>query len=207
MIPSLLIRGLIQRLHDAGYDSISTPFRVASVDFEFTAALRGRKGRALDLILLIDTSTGDFGDREPLTVRRRVEALSRALDITQSRYLLTVILAGATLAGDIEALTQTCRVLIVETAALDDEGRPTDPAAAETLDDQIRLLLPLTLPFGADHQQTEVDAIASLGAALPKTVDPDLSRAVIAASTRGEKAVTKALSEVLSRALIVAEEE
>lgn len=110
MTGSLLVEGLIKRLESAGYARLPTPFKVASVDFDFTAAMRGRDGRALDLVLIVDTATGDFGDRDGARVRQRVEALSRALDITQSRYLLTVILAGATLEGDIEALSETCRV-------------------------------------------------------------------------------------------------
>ena len=52
MSASLLVQALVQRLRDAGYDSIPTPFRVASVEFDFTAALRGREGRALDLVLV-----------------------------------------------------------------------------------------------------------------------------------------------------------
>ena len=50
MSASLLVQALVQRLRDAGYDSIPTPFRVASVEFDFTAALRGREGRALDSV-------------------------------------------------------------------------------------------------------------------------------------------------------------
>lgn len=207
MSTSLLVHALVRRLHEAGYDSLSTPFRVASVEFEFTAALRGRKGRALDLILIVDTSTGDHGDRDSLSVQQRVEALSRALDITQSRYVLTVILAGAMLVGDIDALTQTCRVLNIEMALLDDEGHPVDQAAAQAFDDHIRLLLPLDLPSSTDHPQTGIDAVASLSAALPKSLNSDLLKAVVAASTRGDKAVTKALSEVLGNSLLLPEEE
>jgi hypothetical protein len=198
---SLLVLALVERLHKAGYDSLATPFRVASVEFEFTAALRGRRGRALDLVLIVDTSTGEHGDRDPREVQRRIEALSRALDITQSRYVITLILAGATLVGDIDLLTQTCRVLIVETAALDDKGQAVDEAAAQSFDDQIRLLLPLDLSDEANQTETGVDAIAALTAALPSDLDAVLPNAVIAASTRGEAAVTSALSKVLAESL------
>ena len=207
MTASLLVQGLLQRLHEASYDSLKTPFRVASVDFEFTAALRGRRARALDLVLIVDTTTGDFGDRDPQLVRRRIEALSRALDVTQSRYVLTAILAGAALPGDVDALTQTCRVLTVEHADLADDGRPIDNAAAEALDDQIRLLLPLTLPVATDNSPDSVDAIASLTAALPSSLDPELSTTVLTASPRGDRAVTKALSDVLVRALTLSPKE
>ena len=205
MSASLLVKALVQRLHDADYISVATPFRVAGVEFDFTAALRGREGRALDLVLIVDTSTGEHGDRAAQAVRRRIESLSRALDVTQSRYLLTVILAGAMLVGDIDALAQTCRVLAVEKAALDEDGRPVDPKAAEAFDDQIRLLLPLDLPSEGNQSESTVDAIATLTAALPKTLNTDLSIAVITASAQGERAVTSALARVLAISLHLTE--
>jgi hypothetical protein len=197
----MLVQALVRRLRDAGYTSVATPFRVATVEFDFTAALRGRAGRALDLVLIVDTSTGGHGDRDSQVVRRRVESLSRALDVTQSRYLLTVILAGAMLAGDVDALAQTCRVLTVEKATLDENGLPADLAAAEAFDDHIRLLLPLDLPSEDNQSESTVDAIATLSAALPKTLNADLSTAVITASAQGEQAVKSALSRVLASSL------
>jgi hypothetical protein len=53
---SPLIKEIADRLRAAGYVDVATPFRVATVSFDFTAALRGRGGRALDLVLLIDTT-------------------------------------------------------------------------------------------------------------------------------------------------------
>lgn len=206
MSASLLVQALVQRLQNAGYTSVATPFRVAGVEFDFTAVLRGRDGRALDLVLIVDTSTGEHGDRDPQTVRRRVESLSRALDVTQSRYLLTVILAGAMLAGDIDALTQTCRVLTVESATLDKEGRPVNLEAAEAFDDQIRLLLPLDLLPEGDQSESTADAIATLSAALPKTLNTALATAVITASAQGERAVKATLSRVLASSLRLTEE-
>ena len=94
MSGALLVKGIVKRLVAAGYEPLPTPFRVASIDFEFTAALRGSEGRGLDSVLVVDTATGEHGDRDAARVRQRVEALSRALDITGSRYLLTVISCG-----------------------------------------------------------------------------------------------------------------
>lgn len=108
--------------------------------------MRGQDGRALDLVLLVDTTTGDFGDRDAARVHQRVEALSRGLDVTGSRYVVTVILAGAVLAEDVEALSEICRVLHVESVALSEKGEFADEIAERQLDDQVRVLLPLTLP-------------------------------------------------------------
>jgi hypothetical protein len=199
---SLLVRALVQRLQAAGYETIETPFRVASVDFDFTAALRGKGGRSLDLILIVDTATGDFGDRDPASVRQRVQSLSRALDVTQSRYVLTVILAGASLASLLEALSPVCRVLSIESATLGADGRPSSAEAAETLDDHIRLLLPLDLQLDdAVDAGGTMDPIAELLAALPAGLDQELLSGLAAASTRGEAAVTRALGKRLGEAL------
>jgi hypothetical protein len=205
---SLLVHGLVKRLKSAGYTRLSTPFKVASVDFEFTGALRGRDGRALDLVLIIDTATGDHGDRDGARVRQRVEALSRALDITRSRYLLTVILAGASLPDDIDALSETCRVLNVEAASLDGEGRPVDAAAAEAFDDHIRVLLPLNLPHTDDEPGAPLgDTISELLAVLPKDLDEPLVRGLVEASSQGEAAVTTALGDRLAEVLTLEAED
>jgi hypothetical protein len=201
MTGSLLISGLVKRLEAGGYQALSTPFKVASVDFEFTAALVGTAGRGLDLILIVDTATGDYGDRDAVNVRQRVEALSRALDITGSRYVLTVILAGASLSGDIDALSSTCRVLTVEQASLDGEGRPTSDIAAEALDDPIRVLLPLDLRAEDAAEAGEGNPVGELLAALPAALDKELVRAIAEASVSGEDAVKLALGKRLEDVL------
>ncbi|MBN9149723.1 MULTISPECIES: hypothetical protein [unclassified Nitrobacter] len=195
MSGSPLVYAVQERLHDAGYSDLPTPFKVAGVEFAFTGAMRGRDGRALDLVLLIDTTTGDFGDRDGDRVRQRVEALSRALDVTGSRYVVTVILAGAVLAEGIEALSETCRVLQVEGVTFDDQGKPVDEIAKRQLDDRIRVLLPLTLPVPVvEAQNSSGPAMDQLVRALPANTNIALVDALIAASSDGEQAVTDAVA-------------
>lgn len=195
MSGSPLIEAVQKRLRSAGYSNLSTPFKVAGVEFAFTGAMRGRNGRALDLVLLVDTTTGDFGDRDGVRVRQRVEALSRALDVTGSRYVVTVILVGAVLAEDVEALAETCRVLHVEGIALDDQGQPADEIRVRQLDDRIRVLLPLMLPVPlTETQDGSEPAMEQLIRALPAGIDMALVDAVIAASSAGEQAVTDAVA-------------
>jgi hypothetical protein len=198
---SPLVQAIQERLRGGGYSDLSTPFKVAGVEFAFTGAMRGRDGRALDLVLLVDTTTGDFGDRDGGRVRQRVEALSRALDVTASRYAVTVILAGAVLAEGIEVLSETCRVLQVEGVALNDEGKPADEIAERQLDDRIRVLLPLTLPIPlAETQDGSGPAMVQLIRALPTGTNKALVDAVIAASSAGEQAVTDAVALVINGA-------
>ncbi|WP_188064362.1 hypothetical protein [Sphingobium sp. KCTC 72723] len=204
MSQSLLVRGLVQRLEANDYKALSTPFRVASVDFDFTAALLGTGGRSLDLILIVDTATGDFGDRDAASVRQRVHSLSRAFDVTQSRYLLTVILAGASLASLVEALSPICRVLSIEDAALGADGVPSSAEALEALDDHIRLLLPLDLQLDDNVEATApADPIAELLAALPTDLDQELLTGLAAASIRGDGAVTRALAKRVGEVLVL----
>ncbi len=204
---ALLVGGLVKRLESAGYARLATPFRVASVEFEFTAALRGSDGRGLDVILIVDTATGEYGDRDAARVRQRVEALSRALDITQSRYVLTVILAGAALQGDVEALSATCRVLSVESISLDADDKPVNAVAAEALDDQIRVLLPLDVRLNeGEETSANGDTVSELLAALPKSLDEELVRGLAVASLEGETAVTEALGRRLGEVLALEED-
>ena len=163
--------------------------------------MRGRDGRALDLVLLVDTTTGDFGDRDGERVRQRVEALSRALDVTGSRYVVTAILAGAVLAEGIEALSETCRVLHVERVALNDQGKPADETAKRQLDDRIRVLLPLTLPLPiVETHDGSAPAMERLVRALPVGTNKAMVDAVIAASSAGEQSVTDAAALVINSA-------
>ncbi|WP_333836453.1 hypothetical protein [Novosphingobium sp.] len=197
-----LVQAIQARLRKARYVDLSTPFRVAGVEFAFTGAMRGIEGRALDLILLVDTTTGDFGDRDGVRVRQRVEALSRALDVTASRFVVTVILAGAALAEGIEALSETCRVLQVEGVPLDDQGMPADASAVLQLDDRIRVLLPLTLPAAAGETTDGAGpAMAQLIKALPAGTNKELLEAAMWASSDGEQAVTDAVASVIMRTL------
>lgn len=201
MSASPLVLAITNRLEEVGYAPVRTPFKVASVSFDFTGALRGSAGRNLDLVIVVDTTTGDFGDKEPVQVRRRIEALSRALDVTRSRLVLTVILAGAMMNAEVDALAAVCRVLVVEAMAVEIDGTPKDDLTKRHLDDRIRLLLPLEIPLRNMTGDPEQTPMEKLLLAVPEEVDNVLAEAVIAASQEGDEAVTAAMSAVLDQAL------
>jgi hypothetical protein len=125
--------------------------------------------------------------------------LSRALDVTGSHYVVTLILAGAVLAEGVEALSETCRVLLVEGIALDAEGEPVDDIAAQQLSDRIRVLLPLTLPVAPAEGPDSGPAMEQLMKVLPRDGNEALLHAVIAASSHGEQAVTDAVAAVIDQ--------
>ena len=201
-----MIESIIRLLHEAGYRELATPFRVATVEFEFTAALRGSDRRALDLVLLVDTTTGNFGDRDSARVNQRVGALGRALDVTGSRYVVTVILAGAVLGDEIEMLAETCRVLHVDRVQLGTDGMLTEEAR-KRLEDQIRVLLPLALPPPlASGEEENGSVMDQLVRALPSRADKELEAAILEASKLGEQAVTNAMVSALSAVLLIDEQ-
>jgi hypothetical protein len=202
MTASALVEAIVERLTEVGYTQLKTPFSVASVAFEFTAALIGSGPRALDLVIIIDAATGSFGDTDGENVRHRMETLSRALDITHSRYTLSVVIAGAALTKDMEVLSETCRVLTVPALVIGADGRPITPQMVEEMDDQIRLLLPFDLRSGeVAPGETSLDAIGVLLSELSDELDPVLVQSLIKASLSGEAAVTAALGERLDQVL------
>lgn len=200
MTVSPLVATIVARLKDAGYDDLQTPFRIAGVEFQFTAAMRGRDGRALDLVLLVDTTAGDFGDSSAVRVRDRVQALSHALDVTGSRYVVTAILAGAVLSAEIESLAETCRVLHVDTVDLDATGALGGQAAMGRLEDRIGVLLPLLIP--REHTGAEKgSAWEQLTRTLPDQADAGMMKALMAASELSEQAVTETIGRLIDDTL------
>lgn len=199
MIASPTVAAIRQRLLYAGYEDVATPFRVAGVEFEFTAAMRGSAGRSLDLVLLVDTTTGEHGDRNATRVHQRIDALSRALDISGSRYVVTTVLAGASLAGDIEELAEICRVLYVETQSPD--GTMGASGSALRLEDSISVLLPLTLPDVAADEEGVSTTIEKLTRSLPNNLDGAMLAALLDASEHGEAAVTHAVGAAIDGVL------
>jgi hypothetical protein len=196
---SVLTSAVVARLEAAGYRRLRTPFMVASVRFDFTAVLQGSDGRSFDVILIVDTSVGEAGESGGERIRQRIEALSRALDISHSRLVLTAVLAGAPLPpNEVEAISRTCRVLTVEPLDLSSGGVPTE-AAARDLDDRLRVLLPLQLDNESD---SVADPIGELERSLPSTIDRRTVEVLLAASERSDyRAVSRTLAELLTEAL------
>jgi hypothetical protein len=193
MTQPVMITAIVRRLEEAGYVRLSSPLRFASVDFNFTAALRGSGARAFDLVIVINAATGGHGDTDPENVRNRVETLSRALDITASRLTLTVLLVGASLGSSMKLLAETCRVLQVPAFSPDGDGG-IPPSQLEALEDHIRVLLPLKLPNDEREDQTGINgALDRLAAQLPEKTDAVLIHEVVLASLRGDGGVQSAL--------------
>lgn len=180
---------VVAKLTAEGYERLSTPFKIANVTFDFTAALRGELGRSLDLVLVVDTTEDRQGER----IRQRVEALSRALDVARSRLVLTTVLVGAPIPpADVVAIGRVCRVLPVEPFAgdVDDDDL--------VLEDALRVLLPLRL---SDPLETIADPLRELQRQLATMPDSGALAPLLEAALKGADSVRRAFAELIERAL------
>ncbi len=180
---------VIAKLVAAGYERQPTPFKIANVTFDFTAALLGAHGRSLDLVLIVDTTEHHQDER----IRQRVEALSRALDVARSRLVLTTVLAGAPIPpAAVVAIGRVCRVLPVESFAGDIDD------ADLALEDALRVLLPLRLP---DPAETIADPLSELQRQLANLRDSGALAPLLEAALQGADSVRRAFAELIERAL------
>lgn len=186
------VEAVANRLANAGYERVPGRFKVASVTFNFPAVLNGSVERGSDLVVLIDAdeAKADGGTR----ARQRLEALTMALDVAQWQVVVTAILVGPPLSSAAtREMTRTCRVLTVTQASVD------GVVDAPSLDDRLRVLLPLDLGRGADG--LVADPIGQLAAQLDDTPDSRFSSQLITASIRGEDEVRRVLARSIENAV------
>lgn len=124
-------------INSADYRKLEMPITVASIQFQFSAALVGTD-RIPDLVIVADTN-----EELEQRIRQKILALARALDVVGSRRPLTVILVGPRPStAMLNAVSRVSRVLPVGT----DFGTDTD----QTLCDWLSVLLPLQIPPPAE---------------------------------------------------------
>lgn len=198
MTSSPLVDRITERLEGVGYRQISTPFSVASITFEFEAALIGKEGRSADLVLVVDTSIAENAELFSNRLRQKLEALSRALDLAESSLVLTLVLAGVALTPRaVESFSKSCRVLVVSE---DPEFVPNNERdkAFSDFEDRIRILLPLRV--GEDYNEI-VDPLAELNKRLEAAKLIGSARRFVDVSTKGDAAVARLLKEELETRL------
>ncbi len=203
MNKSPLTERVAKALEGAGYHRIVSPFRVASVEFSFTAVFKGSQKRSNDLVILVDTTTGEDSDRQPERFRNRVEALGRALDVSQSRYVITVILIGATARHEVEILATSCRVLTVDDIPMYSTEAVSEDEKNRRLLDRISVLMPLLLPDASGAADSEgLSAIDQLTSSVAGVIDQSFYETLISASASGEGAVTDEFFRILEKEMI-----
>jgi len=176
---------VVEILVENGYRILDGPLTVGSVPFDFLAVLVGT-GRSADLIAVLDTV-----EEQETDVQRKVEGLSRALDMVGSRRPLTAILVGPKLPDAIlEALGRVSRILVVGTSLSDGAG--------QSIEESLAVLLPLQLP---DPSETAADSAGELIRNLPDDIDPIVLKAIMARSRSGAEGVKQVLRHLLAEPL------
>lgn len=162
-------------LESNGYTRVALPLTIGGLEFTFSSILLGEPGRP-ELVVVVDTVMPD----EWRFAARRVEALSRALDLVGSHRSLTIVLAGPAPDGATrDRLRRYGRVLHAD-------------YGSEGMFDDLAVLLPLKLPDEAEAP----DPVRSLREHMSSI--PDYLETVLDASNGGAEDVTAALLDVLA---------
>jgi hypothetical protein len=149
------VERVVALLREASYERLPQPVEIAGIPFEFSAVVAASS--SLDLVVVVDTVT----DTDVASIRRRVEGLSRALDLVDSRRPLTVVLIGPEPVPELQlALTRVARVLVAGV-----------PSGERELREAIAVLLPLELVTVTEMPESWRSAREKLLAAHPDAAD------------------------------------
>jgi hypothetical protein len=182
---SSLVERVTSFLANAGYQQLRKPLEVASIKFDFSGVLVGGD-RALDLVIVENTAR----DSQARLVQR-VESLSRALDVAESRRSLTVVLVGTRLAPVIlERMSRVARTLVIEGAS--------ESEVEQEFRDRLAALLPLpSLP----RLSGLADSLEDLWRHLGPSSQESTAQELVAAASKGSNQVESRLRTLLEQPL------
>ena len=186
MTHSRPVARVVDLLLQNGYQALPGDLQIGTLSFDFEETLVGTQ-YSFDLVVITDTIAEPREGR----LRRKIEALARALDMVESRRSFTLVLVGPEPTDiTMRELSRVCRVLAV--------GTPTGDAADNEIRDVLAVLLPLNLP------QDNVAAIHPLDRLRKELQDVQTSEvdALLDASAGGSKQVTSVLRAWLVSGLV-----
>lgn len=171
-------------VEEGGYRELPKPFKIGSIPFDFTHALVAGN-RANDLVIVIELK----GDTVDEWVTRKILALTRALDVMQSKRPVTAVLtSGQPRAETVQLMSKVCRVLPI--------GAPAGPDATGAIRDWLSALLPLNQQPTAE---TFFDWQADLTATASASTRGEFMDELITAAPQGTEAVASVLSGAISQ--------
>jgi hypothetical protein len=177
---------------EGGYRELPKPLKVGSLSFEFTHALLAGD-RAKDLVIVIELKADTADD----AVIRKVLALTRALDVLQSKRSVTVVLTSGQAAPEtVQSISRVCRVLPV--------GAPMGPKATEAVRDWLSVLLPLSEPAAVE---SFIDWEGDLRRSVPANTAGLLMEELLSAAPHGKIAVEQAFARSISASVKAALDE
>ena len=172
----------------AGYRRLSTPLKIAGLEFNLAAAFLGTSPSP-DLILV-----EDIAYEEENCILRKIEGIARAMDVVQSKRPLTVVLAGPRpRSTTLDAMCRVCRVLPVGTDGNEDPDK--------TLKNWLSVLMPLKLPEPNAGIADPMTAICEELEGLPAEVTELVELARLGADevrTRLHEIISEPLSDMAS---------
>lgn len=183
MTVSAAVNRVVEVLLDANYRQLSTPLRIAGLDFDTAAAFVGARPSP-DLIVVADTALED--ERH---IQRMIEGIARAMDVVGSKRPLTAVLAGPRPGwATVDAMSRVCRVLPI--------GPSVQGNADESLHNWLAVLMPLALP----EPTAGVDDVAEMASRL-EGLSEEIA-GLLENASRGERAVRSHLQLLIARPLV-----
>lgn len=177
MTRSRPVERVVAALVEGGYGEAPDAITISTLVFEFDAVLVDQRNSA-DLVLVVDL----IENPDERSLRRRIEAVGRALDMAESRRSLSLALVGPDPSEiTLSELSRVCRVFRV--------GTPTGPDADKSVRAALAVLLPLNV---AEDEIASVRPLDLIKSEFSASSAIDL-KFLVDASVRGEDAVRDAL--------------
>lgn len=180
---SVPTEAVAELLTAAGFRMLPMPIGVANLKFEVQAAFLGTSPSP-DIVLVSDTSVEDSKH-----ILRTVEGFARALDVTESRRPISLVLVGPRPDRAIrDAMTRVCRVLEIP--------HTSDVSLKGDLRDRLAVLLPLQLP---SPEEKIAEPLTVLSDSVEE-MDPTM-RQLVDASVHGSSYVAEMFYDTVSALL------
>lgn len=167
-------------LEESRFKKLQVPFSLSGISFSFPAAFLGQQ-RSNDLVLILDTNF-----ESESRISRRVQGLTRALDLAGSRKPLTTVVLGKNAeASFLESLSYLSRVI------------PLQGASFQEAKNRLAILLPLEIP---QPNNTITEPLTELLSELEDFEEP--LRALAQRATEGSASVREHLIDLINSELI-----
>lgn len=188
MTDSTPVSRITLTLEAAGYHRIANELRIGNLKFDFPAAFVPKENSA-ELILVADST-----DEPEDVLRRKVDSVARALDVSQSMRSLTLVVTGPRPSdATLESLSRVCRVLPT--------GSISGPEGETVLRNWLAVLLPLNLPQAEAVAANPLARVYVSAEALD-----DAAKTLIKMALQGQAAVKSALYETIDEAVRTGQE-
>ncbi|WP_171095615.1 hypothetical protein [Usitatibacter rugosus] len=170
---------IAEALAPAGFKALATPINISGLEFPFAAVFIGTRVSS-EVVVIADTAF-----EQGASILRNVEGLARALDVSQSKRPITLLLVGPRpMDRVVEAMARLCRVLFVASLEPDEIQR------------SLAVLLPLNVPASSGKLADSLKEVRNVAEGLGAPFSDLVMRA-----PQGASAVSEGLHKLIDSSL------